>query len=340
MSGDEKMIGAYKDGKDLYATVACSVFGNTYWDNMEHHEDGSPNPEGKKRRGFCKSILLGIMYGRGAAAIAEQTGSSVEEAQKIINNFYNGFPKVKEWVKRTEEEAKKTGYVEDFWGRRRRLPDLLLPKYTVKLQNASNVLDFNPLFNTKGLVSSIKDSRIDKYTNLINNARGYKDRDAVKVEALKDGVVITDNGAFISQAERQCVNARIQGSASTMTKIAMKKIYSDAKLNELNFKLLITVHDELIGECPVENADEVSKRLSYIMSTCIKEYTDMPFKCDTETEPCWYLNTYQHDLVNELSELVHQYGQEEAFIKFRELHTECTSEELQENIDLYLKEQC
>ena len=59
MSGDEKMIGAYKDGKDLYATVACSVFGNTYWDNMEHHEDGSPNPEGKKRRGFCKSILLG-----------------------------------------------------------------------------------------------------------------------------------------------------------------------------------------------------------------------------------------------------------------------------------------
>lgn len=332
------MIGAYKDGKDLYATVACNVFNNTYWDNMEHHEDGSPNPEGKKRRGFCKSILLGIMYGRGAAAIAEQTGSSVEEAQKIINNFYSGFPKVKEWVKKTEEDAKKTGYVEDFWGRRRRLPDLLLPKYTVKLQNTTTVLDFNPLFNTKGLVSSVKDNRIEKYTNLINNARGYKDRDCVKSEALKDGVVIIDNGAFISQAERQCVNARIQGSASTMTKIAMKKIYSDAILNELNFKLLITVHDELIGECPVENADEVSKRLSYIMSTCIQEYTDMPFKCDAETEPCWYLNTYQHDLVNELSELAHQYGEEEAFIKFRETHTECTPEELQENINLYLSE--
>ena len=59
MSEDEKMIGAYKEGKDLYATVACSVFNNSYWDNMEHHEDGSPNPEGKKRRSFCKSILLG-----------------------------------------------------------------------------------------------------------------------------------------------------------------------------------------------------------------------------------------------------------------------------------------
>ena len=53
------MINAYKAGKDLYATIACGVYKNTYWDNMEHWEDGSPNPEGKKRRGNCKSLLLG-----------------------------------------------------------------------------------------------------------------------------------------------------------------------------------------------------------------------------------------------------------------------------------------
>lgn len=58
-SGDENMINAYKAGKDLYATIACGVYKNTYWDNMEHWEDGSPNPEGKKRRGNCKSLLLG-----------------------------------------------------------------------------------------------------------------------------------------------------------------------------------------------------------------------------------------------------------------------------------------
>ena len=52
------------------------------------------------------------------------------------------------------------------------------------------------------------------------------------------------------------------------------------------------------------------------------------------------IDTLKTLTVLELSELVHQYGQEEAFIKFREIHTECTSEELQENIDLYLKEQC
>ena len=56
---DEQMIEAYKNKKDLYATMASQSYGNSYWDNMEHHEDGTPNPEGKKRRGSVKSIVLG-----------------------------------------------------------------------------------------------------------------------------------------------------------------------------------------------------------------------------------------------------------------------------------------
>lgn len=80
---------------------------------MEHHKDGTPNPEGKKRRNSCKSLILGIMYGRGAASIAEQIHSSVEEAQKIIDEFFTGFPKVKDWIDDTQASAKRVGYVED-----------------------------------------------------------------------------------------------------------------------------------------------------------------------------------------------------------------------------------
>lgn len=58
-SQDKNMIEAYNQGKDLYATIASGVYHNDYWDNMEHHEDGSPNPDGKKRRSSCKSLLLG-----------------------------------------------------------------------------------------------------------------------------------------------------------------------------------------------------------------------------------------------------------------------------------------
>ena len=118
----------------------------------------------------------------------------------------------------------------------------------------------------------------------------------------------------------------------------MRKIYDDKELRDLGFKLLITVHDELIGECPAENADKAGDRLSYIMSNCIKEYTDMPFKCDSEQESCWYLNTYQHDLMEEIHSLITTHGKEEGIKLFCSAHIECTPEELQENIDLYFNE--
>ena len=58
-SQDDNMINAYKEGNDLYATIAAGVYNTGYWDCMEHWEDGSANPEGKKRRSSVKSLLLG-----------------------------------------------------------------------------------------------------------------------------------------------------------------------------------------------------------------------------------------------------------------------------------------
>lgn len=58
---DENMINAYKQGKDLYATIAMGVYHNDYWDNMEFTDETKTvaNPEGKARRSNCKSLLLG-----------------------------------------------------------------------------------------------------------------------------------------------------------------------------------------------------------------------------------------------------------------------------------------
>ena len=58
------------------------------------------------------------MYGRGVSSIAEQIHGTKEEAQKIIDDFYTSFPKVKTWIDQTQKNARKTGYVEDLWGRR------------------------------------------------------------------------------------------------------------------------------------------------------------------------------------------------------------------------------
>jgi DNA polymerase I-like protein with 3'-5' exonuclease and polymerase domains len=91
------------------------------------------------------------------------------------------------------------------------------------------------------------------YKDLLRNAKGKRDIDSIKSKAIGDNIEIKDNSYFVAQAERQCVNARIQGGAATLTKLAMIKIHNDEVLKRLGFRLSIAVHDELIGECPIEN---------------------------------------------------------------------------------------
>ena len=326
-SNDDTMIDAYKQNKDLYATIAAGVYKNDYWDNMEHRQDGTPNPEGKKRRSNCKSLLLGIMYGRGAPSIAEQIHSTVEEAQQIINDFYKQFPKVKEWTEKTEKDAKVTGYVEDLWGRRRRLPDILLPKYTVKSTKAST--EFNPILYTLGKVNNSSAALIESYKKKLSKVKSRNDYQKIQQEAERDGIYIVDNGAFISQAERQCVNARIQGGAASMTKVCMRKVFDDEELNRLGAKLVLQIHDEVIVECPKQNAEAVMNRLTYVMKTSVADKVQVPFKCDGYIVNCWYEDDFGDILKQELQKLIESgTSKEESFSKLLKEHSELTSEQL------------
>ena len=326
-SNDDTMIDAYKQNKDLYATIAAGVYKNDYWDNMEHRQDGTPNPEGKKRRSNCKSLLLGIMYGRGAPSIAEQIHSTVEEAQQIINDFYKQFPKVKEWTEKTEKDAKVTGYVEDLWGRRRRLPDILLPKYTVKSTKAST--EFNPILYTLGKVNNSSAVLVESYKKKLSKVKSRNDYQKIQQEAERDGIYIVDNGAFISQAERQCVNARIQGGAASMTKVCMRKVFDDEELNRLGAKLVLQIHDEVIVECPKQNAEAVMSRLTYVMKTSVADKVQVPFKCDGYIVNCWYEDDFGDILKQELQKLIESgTSKEESFSKLLKEHSELTSEQL------------
>ena len=326
-SNDDTMIDAYKQNKDLYATIAAGVYKNDYWDNMEHRQDGSPNPEGKKRRSNCKSLLLGIMYGRGAPSTAEQIHSTVEEAQQIINDFYKQFPKVKEWTEKTEKDAKVTGYVEDLWGRRRRLPDILLPKYTVKSTKTST--EFNPILYTQGKVNNSSAALVESYKKKLSKVKSRNDYQKIQQEAERDGIYIVDNGAFISQAERQCVNARIQGGAASMTKVCMRKVFDDEELNRLGAKLVLQIHDEVIVECPKQNAEAVMSRLTYVMKTSVADKVQVPFKCDGYIVNCWYEDDFGDILKQELQKLIESgTSKEESFSKLLKEHSELTSEQL------------
>ena len=73
-----------------------------------------------------------------------------------------------------------------------------------------------------------------------------------------------------------------------MTKKAMILVGNDKKLKELGFKLLIPVHDELIAQCPIENAREVKERFAYLMSIAAKDKLEVPISCDVTLTREWY----------------------------------------------------
>lgn len=127
ISGDETMQEAYREGKDLYAIMGSQVYKMPYEDCMEFYPDGAVNSEGKERRTSMKSVLLGIMYERGAKAIGEQFNKSEDWAQELIDNFYQSFPKVNQIRLKVEKMAEEYGYVSTIEGRKRRLPDMQLP---------------------------------------------------------------------------------------------------------------------------------------------------------------------------------------------------------------------
>lgn len=289
MSKDANMIQAYREGKDIYAWIAEKIYRVPYDECREYRPDGTKNPDGKKRRDSVKSIILGIMYGRGVKSLAEQLGSTTKEAQKIIDQFYNAFPTVKDWMDSTLTKAKVAGFVETAWGRKRRLPDIKLEPYAFT-QIGGTPIDFDPLsFDNHAAVSNEVPKKIkDEYIKRLNGTWSNKKKQEIIAEAKSRGILIKDNGGFIADAERQCVNSVIQGSSADMTKLAMIRIGNDSYLKERSCQLLLQVHDEVIAECPEEYAKECADRLTELMVNAASEKISVPMKCDAEITRVWY----------------------------------------------------
>lgn len=288
MSGDEKMIQAYKDGKDVYVEIASLAFDVPYEECLEE-KNGEFYKEGKERRGKAKAIVLGINYSKGVPAIAEDLNISVKKAQQIYDRVMTLFPGLKQFQDDTIHMAETLGYVDTYWGRKRRLPEMMLPKYEFTYKEGVPK-DFDPLlddFTEDDFDYTVDEKSIQKYTRLLDRTSYFKQRIKIYKMAEEENILIKDNSRIISDATRKCVNARIQGSAADLTKKAMILIGNNERLKQLGFRLLLQVHDELIGECPTENLKEVAKIFPNLMLEAAKELP-IPMKCDLEIMKNWY----------------------------------------------------
>ena len=168
LSGDSNMIEDFRSGHDIHAATAAKVYRKPIGEVT------------KDERRKAKVANFGIIYGISVFGLAERMNVDRREAKELIENYFATYSGVQQYIEKCKQEAKKKGYVETIFHRKRYLPDI----------NSHNAV-----------------------------VRGY--------------------------AERNAVNAPIQGSAADIIKVAMINIYHRMKAANMRSTMILQVHDEL-----------------------------------------------------------------------------------------------
>ena len=112
MSGDENMISAFNNNEDIHASTAAKVF------NIDLGKVT------KEQRSHAKIVNFGIIYGVSAFGLSNQTNLNRSESKLIIDNYYNSYPALKEFMTNQINFARENGFVQTILGRKRFLNDI------------------------------------------------------------------------------------------------------------------------------------------------------------------------------------------------------------------------
>ncbi|MEM1007930.1 MAG: DNA polymerase I, partial [Myxococcota bacterium] len=178
VSEDPTLMEAFQQGVDIHTKTAASIF------------ECSSQEVTPTQRSAAKAINFGIIYGMGPPRLAKEIDVSVDEAGRFIKAYFRSYPKVREYLDRTIEEAKRQGYVETLLGRRRWIQD-----------------------------------------------------------------IHSSNAKLRAAAYNIAVNTPIQGSAADLIKRAMLAIDRRLQEAQMQAKMLLQIHDELLFEVPPEETE-------------------------------------------------------------------------------------
>lgn len=120
MAGDPAMIAAFRDHEDIHTATAAKVF---------HIAPEAVTPELRRR---AKAVNFGIVYGISAFSLAEDLGITPAEAKEYMAQYFELYGHIKEYLDRVVHDARKNGYVETLFGRRRWIPELKSPAFPVR----------------------------------------------------------------------------------------------------------------------------------------------------------------------------------------------------------------
>jgi DNA polymerase I len=109
---DENLLKAFAEGEDIHTSTASLLF-NVPLDQVT-----------SQQRRLGKTINFGVVYGISDWGVSGRTELSVEESRRLIDGYFERYPRVKAYIERTKEQAHSRGYVESLMGRRRYFREL------------------------------------------------------------------------------------------------------------------------------------------------------------------------------------------------------------------------
>ncbi|SHF45254.1 DNA polymerase I [Vibrio gazogenes] len=112
LSGDQSLLDAFQQGKDIHAATAAEILGT------------SLEQVSSEQRRRAKAVNFGLIYGMSAFGLAKQLGIPRSEAQSYMERYFERYPGVMQYMEDTRAQASEQGYVETLFGRRLHLPEI------------------------------------------------------------------------------------------------------------------------------------------------------------------------------------------------------------------------
>lgn len=150
LSGDEKLCEIFRSGRDVHQEVASQVFGVP------------SDAVDREMRRRAKIINFGILYGMGVNALKVQLGTSAAEAHRFYDDYFATFTRLAQYLEETKGFARKHGYTQTLFGRRREFPQMKSPLPYVRAQ-AERMAINAPIQGTQSDIIKLAMVEVDEY---------------------------------------------------------------------------------------------------------------------------------------------------------------------------------
>lgn len=248
VSGDEGLRSIFRNGHDFYSTIAIQTEG-LEGVSADKKADNFLGKVDKSKRNDAKTYCLGVPYGMTGYALAKTLDIPVEEGERLVEGYLNGFPELKNWIDRSIKQAQTHGFVFSEAGRVRHLPKVkeLHAPYGDKLLNY-------------------------KFRNYLSQRLGH-DYVLGIYRDYKNG-------------KNNCVNFQIQSLAGSIVNRASIAISKEFKKRGIDAWVCANIHDQLILNVPRNKAEECLRIVEDRMKNSTK--LSLELKCPPQLAANWY----------------------------------------------------